>query len=119
MDTAFEYAQENPIAKEDDYPYTGKDDECAQDSVSGVVRVTEFVDVPENDGEALLAAVSQQPVSVAINAGSLAVQLYSKGVITSFCGTNLDHGVTVVGYGTDGKNPYWIVKNSWGSSWGE
>merc|ERR1712151_498398 len=65
------------------------------------------------------AAVSKHPVSVAIEADKSAFQLYRSGVLdSSSCGTNLDHGVLVVGYGTDGKD-YWKVKNSWGGSWGE
>lgn len=121
MDNAFEYAQTNALETEDNYKYTGKDETCKFNSDLGVVTVSEFVDVEENNGDALLEAVAQQPVSVAINAGSLAVQLYSNGVITSeaLCGHNLDHGVLAVGYGNDGKNNYWIVKNSWGASWGE
>merc|ERR1712039_810566 len=71
------------------------------------------------DEDALKAAVSKQPVSVAIEADKSAFQLYRSGVLdSSSCGTKLDHGVLVVGYGTDGKD-YWKVKNSWGSSWGE
>jgi len=83
------------------------------------VSITGHTDVPSKDESALQAAVSKQPVSVAIEADKSAFQLYSGGILdNSACGTNLDHGVLVVGYGTDGKD-YWKVKNSWGASWGE
>jgi len=68
---------------------------------------------------ALKTAVAGQPVSVAIEGSSRDFQLYSKGVFTGKCGTQLDHGVNVVGYGTDSGLDYWIVRNSWGASWGE
>lgn len=76
--------------------------------------------VPVNNEDALMKAVSNQPVSVAIDAGGSDLQFYSEGVFTGDCGTELDHGVAVVGYGTtlDGTK-YWIVKNSWGPEWGE
>jgi len=75
------------------------------------------VDQSEN---ALEAAVAQQPVSVAIEADKSAFQHYMSGVLTSdACGSNLDHGVLAVGYGTDNGQKYWKVKNSWGTSFGE
>ena len=67
------------------------------------------------DEDALRSAVAKQPVSVAIEADKSAFQLYKGGVLDNAgCGTQLDHGVLVVGYGTENGVDYWKVKNSWG-----
>lgn len=69
----------------------------------------------------LKGLVAKYPISVSLEASQSTFHLYTGGVITSEdCGTNLDHAVLAVGYGTtwDGVD-YFIVKNSWGTSWGE
>jgi C1A family cysteine protease len=73
----------------------------------------------ENDEDALKAAVAKQPVSVAVDASGRNFQFYFGGIFSGFCSRNLNHGVTIVGYGEDSGIEYWIVKNSWGSKWGE
>jgi cathepsin L len=120
MDSAFKYEEANGLCTEAAYPYTAKDGTCKKSSctASANTKVTKYVDVAHNEN-ALGAAVDIGPVSVAIEADQSGFQMYSGGVFSGKCGTNLDHGVLVVGYGTDGSTPYWKVKNSWGTSWGE
>ncbi|GAB2289438.1 hypothetical protein Dimus_023747 [Dionaea muscipula] len=122
MEYAFQFVHEKGgLTTEESYPYTAQDGACISDQLnSPVVTIDGFEVVPENDEDALQNAVANQPVSVAIDAGSQDFQFYSEGVFTGECGKDLNHGVAAVGYGTtlDGTK-YWIVKNSWGADWGE
>ncbi|GAB2234264.1 hypothetical protein Droror1_Dr00003510 [Drosera rotundifolia] len=92
---------------------------CNGNGGQSAATLSNYQDVPSNE-DALQQAVASQPVSVAIDASGSDFQQYSGGVFTGSCGTDLDHAVTVVGYGTsDDGTDYWLVKNSWGTSWGE
>ncbi|KAK4258785.1 hypothetical protein QN277_005195 [Acacia crassicarpa] len=121
MDYAFEFIINNGgIDTEDDYPYTAHDGVCDSNRKNTrVVTIDGYEDVPENNELSLMKAVANQPVSVAIEAGGRAFQLYQSGVFTGQCGTQLDHGVVAVGYGTENGKDYWLVRNSWGPMWGE
>ena len=69
-----------------------------------------------------MAAVAKQPVAIAVNSRSSDFFFYKSGVISSEkCGTQVNHAVLLIGYGTDSatKTDFWLVKNSWGTSWGE
>jgi len=125
MDNAFSWTKTNGgLCTESGYPYTsgttGQKGTCTTTCTKNTsVAPKSFTDVAKNSDSALMTALVQQPVSVAIQANQPAFQTYKTGVLTGTCGTNLDHGVLAVGYGTytDGTD-YYKVKNSWGTSWG-
>jgi len=120
MDRAFKYIEANGLCSEKDYPYTAKDGSCKKTSCTAqpYTKISSYKDVAHTEA-ALGAANDIEPVSVAIEADQSGFQLYKSGVFEGACGKNLDHGVTLVGYGTDTGKDYWKVKNSWGTSWGE
>merc|ERR1712070_1274222 len=112
------------LCTESDYPYTSGTTRtagtCEKSSCSVVAgsKVTKYTDVTPNSDSAMMSALDQQPVSIAIEADQSSFQLYKSGVFTGTCGASLDHGVLAVGYGTLDGTDYYKVKNSWGTSWG-
>ncbi|XP_054795255.1 ervatamin-C-like [Prosopis cineraria] len=121
MDKAFTFIEKNGgITTEKDYPYKGTDGTCDKvKAARHAVNISGHENVPANNEEKLKAAAAHQPVSVAIDAGSYYFQLYSKGIFNGTCRKDLNHGVTIVGYGKEDGQKYWLVKNSWGEEWGE
>ena len=122
MDGAFKYVIENGQCTLSSYPYTsgtGQSGSC-KTSCTPVATLSSCSDVTPNDQISLKGAVAKQPVSIAIEADTRYFQSYSSGILDSTsCGTNLDHGVLIVGYGEQNGMKYWNVKNSWSSSWGD
>merc|ERR1711998_706836 len=104
MDYAFSFAEGTAVATEDSYAYTGRDGTCQSSFTTAIPQggVTGYSDV-QNSASSLQSALNGNPVSVAIEADQSAFQMYSGGVITSGCGSNLDHGVLAVGINSDGS----------------
>ncbi len=100
---------------EKEYPYFPTENTCAYDDTKGLLNVDSYKQI-SGTTSAMKDAVSKQPCAVAIDGSSRIFQTYKTGIITtSGCGTQLNHAVTIVGYGSN----FWIVKNSWGTSWGD
>merc|ERR1712062_395966 len=126
MDNAFKYvAASGGLCTEADYPYTGKTGLVCEASECGTKydAIKSYMDVRADSEESLMKAVAEGPVSIAIEADQTSFQHYKSGVLTAACGTKLDHGVLLVGYGESSgiieKQKFWKVKNSWGPTWGD
>jgi cathepsin L len=123
MTLAFTYIIDNKgIDTEASYPYEAVVGKCRYNPANSAATLSSFNNVTSGDESDLETAANQQPVSVAIDASHMSFQLYKSGIYHDFLcsSTQLDHGVLVVGYGTDTSSNanYWIVKNSWGTDWG-
>jgi len=115
----YEYVVSHGTEREEDYPYVGEVQQCAYNESKVAFRISGFNSIEQYNNDELLLAVSKQPVSVMVEVDSEEFQFYEKGVLTSYwCGTTVNHSVLIVGYGKEDGKDYWLVKNSWGTSWG-
>ncbi len=122
MDAAFEYIIQNGLCSNNSYPYTANQNMCVKDQCKSLVSISNYSNIERNNEKLLERALIYQPISIAIQANKRSFQFYKSGVYSDLdCGTELDHGVLLVGFGYDHEYDmkYWIVKNSWGKSWGE
>ncbi|KAF5194955.1 Cysteine proteinase, partial [Thalictrum thalictroides] len=126
MNSALEYTlKAGGLQREEDYPYTGIDGKCKFDKTKIVASVANFSVVSLDEGQIAANLVKNGPLAVGINADYM--QSYIKGVSCPYiCSReDIDHAILLVGYGS-GYAPtrqkdmeYWVLKNSWGESWGE
>ncbi|KAF4694082.1 hypothetical protein FOZ63_028676 [Perkinsus olseni] len=130
MNHSFLYVADHGLEAEKDYPYnsskvppwTPPRAPCRKDSKKDVIKAhsISYVNVTAESRLALLAALAHVgPVSVRVNGGSKAFQHYGGGVLDSDCPPELNHGVLGVGYDMVAYKPYYLVKNSWGTEWGD
>jgi len=123
MDQAFQYViANNGVDLESDYPYTAEDgNSCLYKTKERGACIEAFHDIPSGNENALWTAIANVgPISVAIDASHSSFQFYDSGIYyePNCSSTQLDHGVLAVGYGEQGTEKFYIVKNSWGQSWG-
>lgn len=124
MGAAFGYVTKNEgLCSEEDYPYIADFQDCADDTCENVVNtnISGYTPVKYKSTEDLMSSLAEQTVSIGLDAGSDDFKSYESGVFTGECGTNLNHGLLGVGYGTDDASglDYWYLKNSWGEDWGD
>jgi len=119
QEIGFEYIQNNGISSNSDYPYFAKEGQCNSTKHKRIASIGHFAKLPTNDYNMLLQTVAiNGPVAISVAATEWS--FYDSGVFNGYCGTTVNHAVTLEGYGTDENgNDYWLVRNSWGESWGE
>ncbi|XP_045478088.1 procathepsin L-like [Harmonia axyridis] len=121
MTAAFDFVRENGIESEQNYPYRAIDEYCQANPSRTVTKLSSYVNIPSGSVSSLKQAIANKgPIAVAIDA-TLTLQRYSSGILNdnSCSSRSLNHGVLAVGYGSSNGQSYFIVKNSWGSTWGE
>lgn len=123
MDYAFEYVMNTTgLCSEEEYGYLGTDGHQCKSAMCGTKYdpISNYRDIHALSNSSSLehAIYTYGPVSIAIQANQRGFQFYSGGVLSAKCGTRLDHGVLVVGYGQLNGRKFWKVKNSWGAKWG-
>ena len=113
----FNYTAQGGIVLDSDYPYTAQTGTCKSNPGKAAAGNTGYVRLPANNYSALMnAVVNVGPIAISVDASWMS---YESGVYSGTCGSTIDHAVVLVGYGTEGGKDYYLVRNSWGASWGE
>jgi C1A family cysteine protease len=123
------YAKDNGgLCTEDSYPYTsgtGNTGTCLTTCKPvSAAKVASYVKVTPYSDSALMTALTIGPVSIALEADTRSFQLYNSGIYSDYTGCGganpqLDHAVVLVGYGSSNGVDYYIMRNSWGTTWGD
>jgi cathepsin L len=115
------YLESHYAMSESSYPYTARDGSCKYSSSSATsVKTSGYTNVTADSPDSMKSALNSHVLSVAIEADQRVFQTYSSGIFNSSkCGTRLDHATNVVGWGESSGTPYWIMRNSWGKTWGD
>jgi C1A family cysteine protease len=115
-ENAYKYVKKSGLETEQQYSYTGRGGTCKAKGTAAVT-ISGQTTVQHNEGQMLTFLQQKGPISIGVDASKF--QSYRGGIMTSCNAGQLDHGVLIVGYGTDGGSTYWKIKNSWGKTWGE
>lgn len=114
----YKYLESTKQCLENSYPYTGNDGTCH--SCDGAVPVLSgYNSLKAGDENSMKSSLLITSLAVAIQADQKEFQMYKSGVLDFDCGTDLDHAVSIFGFGTESGKDYWLVRNSWGTSWGD
>ena len=121
MGYAFDYSMTSPQDLEKDYKYKARQNyRCLDRRYKGKVSVQNYWNVPRESVDQLKAAITYGPVSVTLQSASRVFQNYESGILDSDdCGTDVDHAVNAVGYGVEDGKEYYLIRNSWGTWWGD
>lgn len=124
MSQSFDYMIENGIAAERDYPYTGMNQTCPTEIPKKILKITDYVQLPPGDENTLMKAVAKiGPISAAMEVTNNTRQFVGQSVFFDrTCHRSSDwmnHAILIVGYGSYNGFDYWLIKNSWGESFGD
>jgi C1A family cysteine protease len=119
LPTAFAYVHREGLERETNYPYRGVDESCRYNAADVDAKISgfQYATTTKNEAQMQTASFAHGPLSICVDAATW--QTYKSGIITSNCGQSLDHCVQIVGWDTSSTGvDYWIIRNSWGTSWG-